>query len=225
MKRIEQIRLFIADDHALMRAGLKHIFALVPDFVVVAEACSGNDVLAQLRQGSFDVLLLDLNMSGVSGVDLITRVKAHQPQLPILVLTMHNEPLMATRALKAGASGYITKDCEPDVLQAAIRKVAMHGNYIAPELAEKMVFSAVSKMQPLPHHQFTNRELEVFYQLIAGFSVSHIAARLSISHKTVSTHKTRLMEKLNVNSIADLMRYAIANDLLDRTPGHFVSEI
>jgi DNA-binding NarL/FixJ family response regulator len=209
------IRLLIADDHALMRAGLNRIFSLVPEFVVVAEARSGSEVLEQLRQESFDVLLMDLNMSGVSGIDLIARVKVRQPTLPILVLTMSNEPLIATRALKAGASGYITKNCEPDVLQAAIRKVAMRGNYIAPELAEKMVFQATSPVQHLPHHHLTNRELEVFHQLIAGLSAPHIATRLSISHKTVSTHKTRLMEKLNVSSIVDLMRYAMVNGLFD----------
>ena len=222
MKPGDQVRLLIADDHTLMRAGLKQIFAWAPDFVVAAEAGNGNEVLEHLRRGTFDVLLLDLNMPGVSGLDLITRVKSHWPQLPILVLTLHAEPMIASRALKAGASGYITKNCEPDILQAAIRKVAARGNYIAPELAEKMVFQVVSKVQPLLHHQLTNRELEVFHLLIAGLSSTHIAKRLLISHKTVSTHKTRLMEKLGVSSIADLMRYAMDSGLLEQKPGHFI---
>jgi len=220
MKPSNQVRLLIADDHTLMRAGLKQIFAPAPDLVVAAEASNANEVLEHLRRGSFDVLLLDLNMPGVNGLDLITRVQSHWPKLPILVLTLHTEPMMASRALKAGASGYITKNCEPDVLQSAIRKVAAHGNYISPELAEKMVFQVVSKAQPLLHHQLTNRELEVFHLLIAGLSSTHIAKRLLISHKTVSTHKTRLMEKLDVNSIADLMRYAMDSGLLGQTPGH-----
>ena len=222
MKPGDQVRLLIADDHTLMRAGLKQIFAWAPDFVVAAEAGNGNEVLEHLRRGTFDVLLLDLNMPGVSGLDLITRVKSHWPQLPILVLTLHAEPMIASRALKAGARGYITKNCEPDVLQAAIRKVAAQGNYIAPELAEKMVFQVVSKVQPLLHHQLTNRELEVLHLLIAGLGSTHIAKRLLISHKTVSTHKTRLMEKLGVNSIADLMRYAMDSGLLAQTPGHSI---
>ncbi len=212
------IRLLIADDHAIMRSGLKQIFARVPDFVVAGEAVNGKEVLEWLHRETFDLLLLDLNMPGISGVDLIVRVHAHQPQLPILVLTMHNEPMIATRAIKAGAMGYITKDCEPDILQAAIRKVTAHGNYITPEIAEKMVFAVASAASQLPHHQLTNRELEILQQLIAGLSVRAIATRLSISNKTVSTHKTRLMEKLNLNSIADLMRYAMDNDLLSQLP-------
>jgi DNA-binding NarL/FixJ family response regulator len=210
------IRLLVADDHALMRAGLKRIFARVVDFEVVAEADSGNEVLERLRLEPFDVVLMDLNMPGICGADLIARIKAHQPCLPILVLTMSIEPLMAARALKAGANGYITKNCEPDVLQAAIRKVAAHGNYIAPEIAEKIVFQVASSARPVPHHRLTDRELEVFHQLIAGLSSSHIANRLSISNKTVSTHKTRLMEKLNAKSTVDLMRYAMVNGLLDQ---------
>lgn len=224
MKPGDQVRLLIADDHTLMRAGLKQIFAWAPDFVVAAEAGNGNEVLEHLRRGTFDVLLLDLNMPGVSGLDLITRVQSHWPQLPILVLTLHADPMIASRALKAGASGYITKNCEPDILQAAIRKVAAQGNYIAPELAEKMVFQVVSKAQPLPHHQLTKRELEVFHQLTSGLSSTHIAKRLLISHKTVSTHKTRLMEKLGVSSMADLMRYAMNSGLLEQKPGHSMPE-
>lgn len=214
------IRLLIADDHALMREGLKRIFALMPDFEVAAEADGGSGVIECLRKESVDVVLLDLNMPGISGTDLIARIKAHRPNLPILILTMSNEPLLATRALKVGASGYITKDCEPEVLFAAIRKVAAQGHYITPELAEKMVFQVASEVQAAPHYQLTNRELEVFHYLIAGRSLSFIATDLSISYKTVSTHKTRLMEKLSVKSTVDLMRYAMINGLLDPTLGY-----
>jgi DNA-binding NarL/FixJ family response regulator len=224
MKRGGQIRLLIADDHALMRAGLKLIFARIPDFMVAAEAINGQEVLERLSRESFDLLLLDLNMPGGSGIDLISRAKARQPQLPILVLTMHNEPQMATRALKAGANGYITKNCEPDVLQAAIRKVAAHGNYIAPDLAERMVFQTVTKALTLPHHQLTDRETEVLQQMIAGQSPRQIAERLSISNKTVSTHKTRLMEKLSVSSTVELMRYAMINGLLGQTLGRSTTD-
>ena len=208
------IRLLLADDHAIVRGGLKQIFALAPDLEVAAEAVNGSEVLECLRQTRFDLLLLDLNMPGISGADLIIRVKAHRADLPILVLSMHNEPQVAARALKAGATGYITKDCEPEILLAAIRKVAARGKYIDPELAEKMVFDATSTEQRPAHSQLSSRELEVFRLLTSGKGVNDIAAQLAISNKTVSTHKVRLMEKMNLASMADLMRYAMQHDLL-----------
>lgn len=208
------IRLLIADDHAIVRGGLKQIFALVPDFQVVGEAVNGGEVLECVRQEPVDLLLLDLNMPGISGADLIARVKAHKADLPILVLSMHNEPQVAARMLKAGASGYITKDCEPAILLAAIRKVAAKGKYIDPDLAEKMVFDATSTAQRAPHNQLSDRELEVFRLLAAGQSVTDIATQLSISGKTVSTHKVRLMEKMSFSSMADLMRYAMQHDVV-----------
>lgn len=208
------IRLFIAEDHAIVRCGLRQIFALVPDLEVVGEAANGGEVLAGLRHEPFDVLLLDMNMPGISGAELITRVKTHRPDLPILILSMHDEAQVAARALRAGASGYITKDCEPDILLAAIRKVAAHGRYIAPEIAEKMVFEVSSTAQLSLHSQLSERELEVFRLLTTGKCVNDIATQLAISSKTVSTHKVRLMEKLKLTSMADLMRYAMQNNLL-----------
>jgi len=210
------IRLLLADDHAIVRSGLKQIFALQADLAVQGEASNGSEVLERLRQEPFDLLLLDLNMPGISGADLIARVKAHQPDLPILVLSMHNESQVAARMLKAGVSGYLTKDCEPAVLLAAIRKVAALGRYIAPEIAEKIAFDAASVNDTLPHHRLTDRELEVFHLLTSGRGVNEIANHLALSNKTVSTHKTRLMEKLDCNSLADLMRYAMAHSLLDQ---------
>ena len=207
------IRLVIADDHAIVRGGLKQIFALVPDIDVVGEAVNGSEVLERLRLAPFDLLLLDLNMSGISGADLIKRVKAHRAALPILVLSMHNEPHVAARMLRAGASGYITKDCEPDILLAAIRKVAANGRYIAPELAEKMVFDVTSTEQRSRHSLLSDREAEVFRLLVDGKGVNEIAAVLAISNKTVSTHKVRLMEKMSMANMADLLRYAMENDL------------
>lgn len=208
------IRLLIADDHAIVRGGLKQIFALVPDFEVVGEAVNGAEVLDCLRQQEFDLLLLDINMPGVSGADLIVRVKAQRAALPILVLSMHNETQVAVRVLKAGANGYITKDSEPDILLAAIRKVAAGGKYIVPELAEKMVFDVATPGEAPPHALLSNRELEVFRLLTTGKGVNDIAAELCISNKTVSTHKVHLMEKLNLSSMAELMRYAMQHGLL-----------
>lgn len=208
------IRILIADDHAIVRGGLKQLFALAADIQIAGEAASGAEVLACLRQQPIDLLLLDLNMPGISGTDLIARVKAHQPELPILVFSMHNEPLVAARILKAGVNGYITKDCEPDILLAAVRKVAAHGNYIDPGIAEKMAFDATSTAERPPHTRLSERELQVFHLLTTGQSVNAIAAQLVISNKTVSTHKTHLLEKLNLTSMAELMRYAMQHHLL-----------
>ncbi len=208
------IRIVIADDHAIVRSGLRQIFALVPDFKVVGEAANGSDVLALVQQTPLDLLLLDLYMPGINGADLISRVKAHQPNLPILVLSMHNEPQVAASVLKAGANGYITKDCEPDILLEAIRKVAAHGRYISPDMAEKMVFDATSTATRPPHCLLSEREMAIFRLLTRGKSVNEIATELVISNKTVSTHKVRMLEKMNLANLADLMRYAMQHDLL-----------
>lgn len=207
------IRVLIADDHAIVRGGLKQIFALVPDIEVAGEAVDGGEVLDHLRREPVDLLLLDLNMPGITGADLIRRVKAQRPQLPVLILSMHNEPQVAARMLRAGAEGYITKDCEPDILLAAIRKIAAHGRYVAPELAERMVFDGATSTDGLPHQLLSAREFEVFQLLAQGKTVNEIAAQLVISNKTVSTHKVRLMEKLQVSSLAELLRYAIDHKL------------
>ena len=187
---------------------------MVPDVLVVAEAIDGGEVLDCLCKQPVDLLLLDLNMPGISGADLIRRVRGHWATLPILVLSMHNEPQVAAQMLKAGATGYITKDCEPDLLLAAIRKVASNNRYIAPDIAEKIAFEATSTSTEVPHSQLSEREREVFRLLTTGLGVNDIAAKLSISNKTVSTHKLRLMEKLNLSSMADLMRYAMQHKLL-----------
>lgn len=209
------IKLMLADDHAIVRSGLKQLFTLAPDIQVVAEAVDGASVLDALRRQQPDLLLLDINMPGLSGPDLIARIRSHWSDLPILVLSMHNEPQVAARVLKAGASGYVTKDSEMEVLLAAIRKVAGGGKYIVPELAEKMVFDVSLGNGKLPHQSLSDRELEVLRLLVAGKGVNEIADQLCISNKTVSTHKTRLMEKMNLESTAELVRYALQHGLLN----------
>ncbi|EGI76966.1 response regulator [Hylemonella gracilis] len=210
------IRVMIADDHAIVRGGLRQLLSLAPDIEVQAEAVDGAQVLEGLRRELPDLLLLDVNMPGLSGPDLIARVKSHWPTLPILVLSMHNEGQVAARVLKAGASGYVTKDSEMEVLLAAIRKVAGGGKYIVPELAEKLVFDvSLGSGDRLPHETLSDREMEVFRLLLAGQGVNEIAEQLCISNKTVSTHKTRLMEKLNLGSTAELVRYAMQHGLLN----------
>lgn len=190
------------------------MFALVSDMAVVGEAASCAEVLERLQQQACDVLLLDLNMPGVSGADLMALIKAQHGELPVLVLSMHNEAQVATRMLKAGASGYITKDCEPEVLLAAIRTVAAHGNYIDPVIAAKMVFETPVVPSTPRHAALSERELEIFQLLTTGHSLTAIGAQLFISSKTVSTHKARLMEKLKVDNMADLKRYAMQHELL-----------
>ncbi|HLA30166.1 MAG TPA: response regulator transcription factor [Pseudomonas sp.] len=209
------IRLMIADDHAIMREGLKQLFALTGDLRVAAEAESGVILLERLRQVDIDLLLLDMSMPGISGEDLLLRIHAHYPQLPILVLSMHNEVPIAQRALRAGASGYLTKDRDPETLLMAIRRVAAGGRYIDAGLAEQIVFAASGLGPDNQHDALTHRELQVMRLLARGVNVTRIAADLAISHKTVSTHKARLMEKMGFASNADIVRYAVDQRLIE----------
>jgi DNA-binding NarL/FixJ family response regulator len=209
------IKICIADDHAIVRAGLKQMFAIVPGMEVVAEAVDADDVLDTLRQKLCDVLLLDLNMPGISGIDLIARIKAHWPTQPVLVLSMHDTAQVASRALKAGADGYVTKDSEPEVLLAAIRKVASGGRFNSAEVAQKMALLATATGDRLPHNVLSAREFDVFKCLVKGLGVNDIAERLKISNKTVSTHKARLLEKMRMASVAELTRYAMDHQLME----------
>lgn len=209
------IRIVIADDHAIVRAGLKQMFAIMPEMEVVAEAVDGESVLEILRHTRSDVLLLDLNMPGISGPELIGRLKSHWPSQPILVLSMHDTAQIASRALKAGADGYVTKDSEPQVLLSAIRKVSAGGRFISSEVAQKLALMATTSGDSLPHNALSVREFDVFRCLIKGLGVNDIADQLSISNKTVSTHKARLLEKMQMSSVAELTRYAMDNQLFD----------
>jgi DNA-binding NarL/FixJ family response regulator len=209
------IRLLIADDHKLMREGLKQLFALFSDLTVADEAADGAELMDRLRAAEADLVLLDMSMPGISGGDLIVRVKAHFPALPILVVSMHDQPLIAQRALRAGANGYVSKDAEPETLLTAVRKVAAGGRFIDPVVAQSMAFEA-SGLTPAPDHgRLSERELQVLRLLAQGKSVNEIAAELRISSKTVSTHKARMMEKMGFRNNADLMRYALDEGLID----------
>lgn len=207
------IRILIGDDHAIVRSGLKQIIATTTDLRVAGEASRGGEVLAALRAGDYDLLLVDMTMPGPSGVDLIRRVKADWPQLPVLVLSMLNEAQIASRALRSGAAGYVTKDCEPEILLAAIRKVAAGGRFIDPALVDAMVFETGSPDAP-PHEILSDREYQVLQLLAAGHSLNEIGEKLNISAKTISTHKMRLMQKIGLDNNAALMRYAIRHGLI-----------
>ncbi|HET9748727.1 MAG TPA: response regulator transcription factor [Casimicrobiaceae bacterium] len=209
------IRVVIADDHQILREGLKQLLQAAGDLDVVGEAGDGFEVLERVRHAEFDVLLLDMSMPGKSGVELIKQVKGERPKLRVLVLSMHEEHQYAVRAIRAGASGYLTKESAASQLVAAIRKVAGGGAYITPEVAERLAHDAMPHSEGPLHASLSDREFEVFHMLVDGMSVNEIAARLHLSAKTISTHKARLMEKLGVDSTADLVHYAVRHKLLD----------
>jgi DNA-binding NarL/FixJ family response regulator len=211
------IRILIADDHAILRAGLKHLLSDASDIVVVGEAGSGNDALALVRELPCDLIVLDMSMPGRSGIELIRQIKAERPKLPILILSMHKEDIFAVRALRAGAAGYLCKDNAESQLEAAIRKVAGGGLYINQAVAEKLAQEMVGGNSPsLPHTQLSDREYQVFRDIAAGLGVTEIGVRLNLSVKTVSTHKARIMQKMGFANTAELVQYAVKHQLLDQ---------
>jgi len=207
------IRLLIADDHRIVREGLKQIFDFVSEIVVVGEASDGAETMTQVARGGIDLLVLDLSMPGISGERLIADLRARFPAVPILVLSMHNEPQVAQRAIRAGAAGYLTKECDIEDLLAALRKVASGGRFLDPQLAQQVVFAAAAQSGHSAIDDLTTREFEVLRLITGGLSINQTAAQLGISNKTVSTHKARLMKKLGTASNADLVRYAIAQKI------------
>ncbi|MFY9327347.1 MAG: response regulator transcription factor [Georgfuchsia sp.] len=209
------IRIVIADDHAMVREGLKQVLSAAADLVVAGEAQNGIEVMQCVRELDFEVLVLDLSMPGRSGPELIKQVHAEKPKLRILILSMHQEPQYAVRAIKSGAAGYLTKDNASSDLMSAIRKVAAGGAFITAEVAEQIALNAMPDAEGSPHSALSNREFEVFNLLVEGHGVSHIAELLSLSVKTVSTHKARILQKMNLHNRADLIRYAISHRLTD----------
>lgn len=208
------IKVMVAEDHKIVREGIKQLIGMAPDLEVVGEASNGEQLLEGLRRTPCDVVLLDISMPGVNGLEAIPRIRALAAAPAILVLSMHNEAQMAARALKVGAAGYATKDSEPALLITAIRRVAGGGRYIDPDLADRMVFEVGLTDSRPPHTQLSEREFSVFERLVRGEGVNDIALHLAVSNKTVSTHKARLMQKLGVHSVADLVRYAMEHRLV-----------
>ena len=209
------IRVVLADDHKMVRTGLKEILADTGDIEVVGEATNGQEVMARVRELPLDLLVLDMSMPGRSGIELIRQVKAEKASLRILVLSMHSEEQYAVRALKAGASGYLTKESAADELVAAIRRIAGGGAYVTPETAQRLALGLDAAGEGPPHKALSDREMQVFHMIAGGKSVSEVADTLSLSVKTVSTHKTRIMQKLNVANQTELIRYAIRHNLID----------
>ena len=209
------IRVLLADDHAIVRAGLKELLTATGDLQVVGEATNGQEALAAVRKGGFEVLVLDMSMPGRSGIELIKLVKAERPALRVLVLSMHSEEQYAVRAVRAGASGYLTKETAAEELVSAIRRVAGGGAYVTPETAERLVRDAGAGAEREAHKKLSDREYEVFRMIVSGKSVTDIAGVLNLSVKTISTHKSRILEKMALATQADLVRYAVEHGLLD----------
>ncbi|WER48925.1 response regulator transcription factor [Cupriavidus sp. WKF15] len=213
------IRVLIADDHAVVRDGLKHILERAGRFEVAGEAADGTQVLKLVRDCAPQVLLLDLSMPGRSGLELIRLLRDEQPGLRILVLTMHAEEQYIVRAFQAGAAGYLTKESAANELVCAIDQVASGGTYVSQAIAGKLAASLQDPYSQAPHLRLSDRELEVYRRLVLGEPLTAIAAALCVSAKTVSTYKMRLMEKMHMPSEAALLRYAMRNRLFDDDEG------
>ncbi len=209
------IRIVVADDHTIVREGLKQLLAAAGDIDVVGEAQNGHEVIERIRSLDFDLLLLDMSMPGKSGIELIKQVHSEKPKLRVLVLSMHEEHQYAVRAIRAGAAGYLTKESASRQLVEAIRKVAGGGAFISGEVAQQLALGAMPDAKGPPHAALSDREFQIFLMIANGKSVSDIAERLNLSVKTVSTHKANILQKMNMHTPAELIRYALTNRLLD----------
>lgn len=213
-----KFEVLVVDDHAIIRDGLKKILADTDDLVVAGEADNGNAALEKVRERDWSLVVLDLSMPGRNGLELIKLIKSERPKLPILIFSMHHEEQYAVRAIRAGASGYLSKDGDSELLLPAMRKVASGGMFISPKVAELLAADvSPNTTHNQPHTLLTNREFEVFSRVVRGISLTAIAEEFSLSIKTVSTHKSHILAKMNMSTQVDLVRYAIDRNLLDLT--------
>ena len=217
MKTVDQkpIKIIIADDHPLFRRGLKHALEETDDIEVACEADNGDELLSLIKGDEFDMVLLDIAMPGKSGLDLLKQLKSEYPKLPILVLSVYPEEQYAVRFIKAGASGYLTKESASEKLVEAIRKVADGGKYASQTITEKLAFDFSDYEKPL-HERLSDREYQVFGMISVGKSLTEIGKELSLSVKTISTHRTRILEKMKMKKNAELIHYAITRNLLEK---------
>jgi DNA-binding NarL/FixJ family response regulator len=209
------IRILIADDHAIVRAGLKQFIAAEKDMVVSGEAADGMETLACVRSGECDVVLLDISMPGKNGIDTLRQLKRSRPDLPVLILSAYSEQQFAVSLLRAGASGYISKDSASEQLVTAIRTVVGGGKYVSPGVAQALASDLSRETDKPLHATLSKREFQIFYRLASGESVSRIAEELFLSVKTVSTYRARIFEKMQMSSNADLTYYAVKNNVID----------
>jgi two-component system invasion response regulator UvrY len=209
------IKILIADDHPVVRKGLREIIEETSDMEVADEASNGQEVLAKVFRKDFDVVLLDISMPGRSGLDILKELKSQLPKLAVLVLSIHPEEQYAVQVLKAGASGYLTKKSAPEELVTALRKVSAGGKYISPSLAEKLASALETGIEKPPHETLSAREYEVMRKIALGKTATEIARELFLSPKTISTYRSRILEKMGIKNNAELIRYAIKNRLVD----------
>jgi len=209
------INVLIADDHTIVRKGLMQILADTPDIAVKEEAGSAQEVIKKIRTKTFDLVLLDISFPGRSGLDVLKQLKSLRPDLRVLVLSMHPEEQYAIRCIRAGASGYLTKESAPEELLKAIRKVARGGKYITSTLGEKLAAEMENERKGLPHETLSDREYQVMCMIATGKTVGEIAEALSLSVKTISTHRARILEKTGMKHNAQLIHYAIKHHLVD----------
>ena len=209
------IRILIADDHAIVRAGLQTLLSGHPDIEVAGEASSGNEAIRMVREGKWDVVLLDISMPDKNGVDTLTEIKRHRPELPVVMLSMHPESQYAVSLLRAGASGYVSKEGAPEELVVAIRTVAQGRRYVSATVGELLAADLDRTADRPLHGGLSEREFQIFCKLAAGQPVSRIAGELFLSVKTVSTYRARILEKMGMKTNADLTYYAIKNGLIE----------
>jgi len=208
------IRIFIADDHPVVRAGLRHIVEQDPEMIVTGEAASRSDMIDILSRTIADVVLLDVSMPGMTFADTLQHLRADHPSVKILVLSVHPEDQFAVRALRAGASGYVTKDHSATELLDAVRRVFRGGRYVSDTLAERLASFVDPRFEGMPHERLSDREFEVLRSLGTGLSVKEAADELNLSPKTVSTYRTRLLEKMGLSGTADIVRYVASHNLI-----------
>jgi len=209
------IKLLIADDHAIFREGLKHILEDHPDILVADEAGNGQEVLDYIWKNEYDMILLDIGMPGMPALEVLKQVKNEKPRLPVLVLSMYPEDQYAVRFIRAGASGYLTKESAPDELITAIRKITAGRKYITSSVAEKLADEVEPDAEKPAHHTLSDREFEVFRLIASGKTVKQIADDLFLSVKTISTYRSRILEKMKMKTNAELMHYALKQHMLD----------
>jgi DNA-binding NarL/FixJ family response regulator len=211
----ERLRILIVDDHPIVRQGLRQTLADTEEIGDIVEAATPQEALDLVRQREWDVVILDIGLPGRGGLDVLKDIKQEAPRLPVLILSMHAEDQYAVRALRAGAAGYLTKAAAPETLIDAIRKAVSGGRYITPHLAERLATELTADTARPPHAALSDREFEVLRLIASGQTVGDIADRLSLSVKTVSTYRARILEKMRLRNNAELMQYVVTNRLLD----------
>ncbi|HEV7239315.1 MAG TPA: response regulator transcription factor [Thermoanaerobaculia bacterium] len=208
--------MLIVDDHDIVREGLKQIVFETGDIVVGGEARTGREAMDRVRSGKWDVVILDLNLPDRPGLEVLAEIRALAPQLPVLILSMHQQVSYAARALKAGALGYVSKDRAREHLVPAIRKLARGERFLTPEFAEGLAFGLMNGSEATPHERLSDREAQVLHRIAAGKPPREIALELGLSVKTVGTHRARILAKMGLKNNAEIVQYAIEHDLLDR---------